>query len=31
VHADRLEILTEPLPITPDGLEQWVQSHRHAG
>jgi Xaa-Pro aminopeptidase len=31
VHADRLEILTESLPITPDGLEQWVRSHRHAG
>jgi Xaa-Pro aminopeptidase len=27
VHADRTEILTEALPITTDGLEQWVRAH----
>jgi Xaa-Pro aminopeptidase len=27
VHADRTEILTADLPITPAGLEQWVKSH----
>ena len=27
VHSDRLEILTEDLPITTDGLEQWTRSH----
>lgn len=27
VHQDRLEILTEDLPITTDGLEQWTKSH----
>jgi Xaa-Pro aminopeptidase len=28
VHSDRLEILTDPLPITADGLEQWVKAQR---
>jgi Xaa-Pro aminopeptidase len=27
VHADRTEILTSDLPITTDGLEQWVRTH----
>jgi Xaa-Pro aminopeptidase len=27
VHADHTEILTKNLPITPEGLEQWVQSN----
>lgn len=27
VHPDRLEILSERLPITADGLENWVRSH----
>ncbi|MEU0093069.1 aminopeptidase P family protein [Kribbella sp. NPDC006257] len=27
VHADRTEILTKDLPITPEGLEQWVRSN----
>ena len=27
VHSDRLEILTQDLPITTDGLEQWTRSH----
>jgi Xaa-Pro aminopeptidase len=26
VHADRTEILTADLPITTDGLEQWVRA-----
>jgi Xaa-Pro aminopeptidase len=30
VHQDRLEILTEDLPITTDGLEQWTRSHLDA-
>ena len=30
VHQDRLEILTEDLPITTDGLEQWTRSHLNA-
>jgi len=30
VHSDRLEILTEDLPITTDGLEKWTQSHLSA-
>ncbi|TWD79949.1 Xaa-Pro aminopeptidase [Kribbella amoyensis] len=28
VHEDQLEILTEPLPITADGLEQWVKAQQ---
>ncbi|WP_112248408.1 aminopeptidase P family protein [Kribbella monticola] len=27
VHADRTEILTADLPITADGLEQWVKAN----
>ena len=29
VHSDRLEILTEALPIDTDGLEKWTRKHLH--